>query len=188
VSTHHALARPDGAATKLSARQAGSLAFIQAFSGQHSYPPTVREIGDAVGIGSTAVVDYNRRKLAAKGLIRRVSAISRGIELATDAALAPLAPIRRVPVVGTVAAGAPIDAIASADDYVALAQDMAGPGAFAFRVRGTSMIEDLIADGDVIVILAGSAALHGPLPGQRRRAWAQRRPVNWSLIVEVRYS
>ena len=91
-------------------------AFIQAFSGKHAYPPTVREIGDAIGIGSTSVVDYNLRKLAQKGVLRRVGAISRGIELAADLAPTLPTPIRRVPVVGTVAAGAPIDAIASADD------------------------------------------------------------------------
>ena len=163
VSTDHAAARPGGAAAKLSARQAAILDFIQAFSGKHTYPPTVREIGDAVGIGSTSVVDYNLRRLAQKGVLRRIGAISRGIELAVGLAPSPPTPIRRVPVVGTVAAGAPIDAIASDDDYVSLAQEMAGPNAYALRVRGTSMIEDLIADGDLIVVRPQATARDGEM-------------------------
>src|SRR5262249_57348728 len=66
-------------------------------------------------------------------------------------------------VVGTVAAGAPIDAIASDDDDVSLAQDMAGPNAYALRVRGTSMIEDLIADGDLIVVRPQATARDGEM-------------------------
>jgi repressor LexA len=163
LSTHRAPARTGEAAAKLSSRQAAILDFIQAYSGKHRYPPTVREIGDAVGIGSTSVVDYNLRKLAQKGVLRRVGAISRGIELAADLAPTLPTPIRRVPVVGTVAAGAPIDAIASADDYVTLARDMAGPGAYALRVRGTSMIEDLIADGDLVVVLPRATARDGEM-------------------------
>jgi repressor LexA len=62
-----------------------------------------------------------------------------------------------------VAAGAPIDAIASDDDYVTLARDLAGPGAYALRVRGTSMIEDLIADGDLIVVRPQATARDGEM-------------------------
>src|SRR5262249_28299167 len=87
----------------------------------------------------------------------------RGIELAADLAPSPPTPIRRVPVVGTVAAGAPIDAIASDDDDVSLAQGMAGPNTYALRVQSTSMIEDLIADGDLIVVRPQATARDGEM-------------------------
>jgi SOS-response transcriptional repressor LexA len=74
MSTRDTPGRRKGAAKKLSGRQARILAFIRAFLGALDYPPTVREIGAAVGIGSTSVVEHNLRRLAASGHIRRVTA------------------------------------------------------------------------------------------------------------------
>src|SRR5437763_7956123 len=96
-------------APRLSARQERMLQFIAEFRDQHGYPPTVREIGRAAGISSTSVVDYNLNVLEKGGHIRRDREISRGIELLGDTAERVTS--ISVPVIGSIAAGLPIEAI-----------------------------------------------------------------------------
>lgn len=141
-------------AKKLSDRQKNILKYIEAYVDERGYPPSIREIGDRVGISSTSVVDYNLRVLERDGYIRRDREVSRGLELVGGARAQRQALPRlvRVPVIGRIAAGVPIEAIEDPSDVVELPVGSVPDGCFALRVRGTSMIEDHIEDGDVVVI------------------------------------
>ncbi len=135
----------------LSARQRQILDFISEFLDEHGYPPTVRDIGRAVGITSTSVVDYNLRVLEREGLLRRTRDVSRGIELAEGVG-GWRHRLSAVPVVGRIAAGEPIEAIAGDFDHIELSRELVPEGAYALRVKGKSMVEDLIDDGDLVVV------------------------------------
>lgn len=148
---------------QLSARQEKIVEFIRRSVQDHGYPPTVREIGRAVGITSTSVVDYNLNILEHVGLVRRDREISRGIELIGDAAAARPASVVRVPVVGLIAAGEPIEALSELVDAIDLPKELASTGAYALRVKGKSMIEDLIDDGDLVVVQPQSTADNGQI-------------------------
>src|SRR5579885_2262348 len=98
---------------KLSERQRNILKYIQEYVDERGYPPSIREIGDRVGISSTSVVDYNLRALERDGYIRRDREVSRGLEVVATSRQTKPAVSRtvRVPVVGRIAAGAPIEAV-----------------------------------------------------------------------------
>jgi len=139
---------------KLSERQKNILKYIEDYVDERGYPPSIREIGDKVGISSTSVVDYNLRVLEREGRIRRDREVSRGLELVGTARSQRHAQPRvlRIPVVGRIAAGLPIEAIEDPDDVIVLPADSVPDNCFALRVRGTSMIEDHIDDGDLVVV------------------------------------
>ena len=140
---------------QLSERQERMLRFIGDYVDDHGRPPTVREIGLAAGISSTSVVDYNLRVLEREGHLKRDRELSRGIELAGR---------RRSPVisvVGQIAAGQPIEAIQDPDDVVEVSQHLVQEGCYALRVKGQSMIEDQIDDGDIVVIHPQASADDG---------------------------
>jgi repressor LexA len=142
----------------LSPRQQQILDFLRAFIEEHDYPPSIRDIQEGCGISSTSVVDYNLRKLEEKGYIRRDREISRGIELLGARGRRPR--IVEVPLLGTIAAGQPIPVpssdrwAADAEEVLAVTEDMVRgrTNVFALRFRGTSMIEDLIDDGDIVFL------------------------------------
>ena len=96
---------------KLSDRQKNILKYIEAYVDERGYPPSIREIGDRVGISSTSVVDYNLRVLERDGYLRRDREVSRGLELtSTSRGQRQTQPrVVRIPVVGRIAAGVPID-------------------------------------------------------------------------------
>src|SRR5207302_11451984 len=100
-------------AKKLSDRQKNILKYIEDYVDERGYPPSIREIGDRVGISSTSVVDYNLRVLEREGRIRRDREVSRGLELVGVSRGQRLAQPRvvRIPVVGRIAAGLPIEAV-----------------------------------------------------------------------------
>lgn len=148
-------------AARLSARQERMIEFIRDFRRQHGYPPTVREIGRAAGISSTSVVDYNLNVLEKGGYIRRDREISRGIELLIEDE--ERHGIVSIPIMGLIAAGLPIEAIEGARDALALSPELAPEGAYALRVKGKSMIEDLIDDGDLVVIKPQPTAENGDI-------------------------
>jgi repressor LexA len=139
---------------KLSERQKNILKYIEEYVEERGYPPSIREIGDRVGISSTSVVDYNLRVLEREGRIRRDREVSRGLELVGSARSQRQAQPRvvRIPVVGRIAAGLPIEAIEDPDDAIELPAGTVPADCFALRVRGTSMIEDHIDDGDLVVV------------------------------------
>jgi repressor LexA len=149
----------------LSIRRRRILDSIRENLSQRGFPPTVREIGQAVGISSTSVVDFHLRALEEQGFIRRARDLSRGIELLLPDGETPLAP--QVPIAGVIAAGLPIEAIEGDMEALPLPPGLAGPipldELFALRVKGDSMIEELIGDGDIIVARRQSTAQDGDI-------------------------
>src|SRR5258708_38754846 len=141
-------------AKKLSERQKNILKYIEAYVDERGYPPSIREIGDQVGISSTSVVDYNLKVLEREGRIRRDREVSRGLEL-VGGQRGPRQSqprVMRIPVIGRIAAGQPIEAIEDPDEFVELTAGSVPDGSYALRVRGTSMIDDHIDDGDLVVV------------------------------------
>ena len=142
----------------LSRRQQAILQFIERFLDENDYPPSIRDIQSELDISSTSVVDYNLKALEARGLIRRNSKISRGIELVNRGV--GRRNVVAIPVIGQIAAGLPIpvpgdlegsDATESVELGASLVPN-SGQGLFALRVKGHSMIDALINDGDVVVL------------------------------------
>ncbi len=149
----------------LSNRQSRMIEFIRSFRLDHGYPPTVREIGREVGISSTSVVDYNLNALEKAGLVRRDREVSRGIELLQEEASTQArgANVVEIPIVGQIAAGQPIEAIEGLHDTLSLSTMLAPDGGYALRVRGKSMIDDLIDDGDLVVVKPQPNANNGDI-------------------------
>ncbi len=151
----------------LSSKQEQILEFLRTFIEDKDYPPSIRDIQEGCGISSTSVVDYNLRKLEEKGFIRRDREVSRGIEVL--GARGRRARIVEIPVLGAIAAGQPIPVPTSerwgsdAEDTVAVTEDMirGRTNVFALRVKGTSMIDDLIDDGDIVFLEPARAANDG---------------------------
>ena len=142
---------------KLSMRQERILQFITKFIEEQGYPPTVRDIQYACDISSTSVVDYNLNILQREEQIRRSPDISRGIEVLVGPR--PGSRITQVPVLAHIAAGQPLPALDSQDaneplEILELATSSLNGeiDVYALRVRGHSMIEDSINDGDIIIV------------------------------------
>ncbi|HLJ67918.1 MAG TPA: transcriptional repressor LexA [Chloroflexota bacterium] len=123
-------------------------------------PPTNRELGQYLGGKSTGHIDYHLRILKEQGKISHDPKKSRGIALAESARDAAPQRGRQVPVVGTIAAGRPIEAVLQRDEYVTVPQAR-DDNLFALRVRGKSMIDDLIDDGDIVVCRRQDTAQNG---------------------------
>ena len=147
----------------LSERQRQMLQFIHQFVQRHGYPPSIRDIGTALKISSTSVVDYNLRVLEREGHLRRTRDVSRGLELLGDLGVPQPVRVVEVPVVGRIAAGEPIEALADRSETLPLGADLATDGCYALRVKGKSMIEDLIDDGDLVVIRPQDTASNGDI-------------------------
>jgi repressor LexA len=159
----------------LNTRQQEILDFVREYHLDRSYMPSVREIQAACEISSTSVVDYNLRILEREGFVRRSPDISRGLELvgvgiAEDKQ--PQPEIFQIPVVGSIAAGEPIPVPESegwrseGSETITLPPELATRNPedlFALRVRGYSMIDALITDGDVVVLTPTSQARNGDM-------------------------
>jgi repressor LexA len=139
----------------LTSRQREIYEFIREKIEKRGYPPTVREIGDAFEIKSPNGVMCHLNALVKKGLIDRAKQSARAIQLVGR----PLNPAE-LPMVGTVAAGEPIEALASEDRF-SFTEVFGGAKNFVLQVRGTSMIEDHIDDGDFVVIRQQDTAENG---------------------------
>jgi repressor LexA len=146
----------------LSDRQQRMLLFIRDYLTEHGYPPSNREIGQATGISSTSVVDYNLRRLERKGHLVCDPKVSRGIKLSADLSVANPS-VFHTPVVGRIAAGQPIEALENPEEPIRLTPDLAQEGCYVLRVKGESMIEDLIADGDLVVVKPQPTAQNGDI-------------------------
>ncbi len=144
------------AAATLTARQRAILAMIHAHVDAHGYPPSVREIGDAVGLRSSSSVHAQLETLEEKGYLKRDPTKPRALELGRDPDTAlELRPVaaRNVPLVGEIAAGGPILAEERVDAVYPLPRELVGEGQlFMLRVRGESMIEAGVLDGDLVVV------------------------------------
>jgi len=145
-------------AKALSGKQQLIYEFLRSFVEEKDYPPSIRDIQDGCGISSTSVVDYNLRKLEESGYIRRDREVSRGIEIL--GAGGRRRRILEIPLLGSIAAGQPIPVPSSdrwqsdVEETVSVTEDMVQgrTNVFALRVKGTSMIEDLIDDGDIVFL------------------------------------
>jgi repressor LexA len=149
----------------LNPRQREILEFLRNHSRNHAYPPTVREIGQAVGLSSSSTVQNHLNALEQKGHIRRDPTKSRTVEVVGDEpAAATAARSFSVPLVGRVAAGGPILAEENIEDHIILGPEIAGgEDAFALHVRGDSMIEAGIHDGDMVVVRPQRDATSGQI-------------------------
>ena len=138
---------------QLTERQTKILDYIRRVTRERSYPPSVREIGEAVGLSSSSTVHNHLNQLERRGLIKRDPSKSRTVQLVQDAGVdAQRRNAVSVPVVGNVAAGAPILAEQNIEDHVLLSPEMAQEGNFLLRVRGESMINAGILDGDLVLV------------------------------------
>ena len=155
----------------LTDRQQAILDFIRDFSGKTKYPPTIREIGKSVGISSTSVVNYNLNVLEKQGHIARDKTISRGIKLVDETPEVPPIETVRIPVLGRIAAGEPMPVPGSdfailGDEVIELTREllpMDDKNVFALQVRGNSMVDAMIGDGDIVVMQQRQKADNGDL-------------------------
>lgn len=162
----------------LSPRQESMLKFIKEFSARNGYPPTIREIGKEVGISSTSVVNYNLDKLEKEGFLERDRTISRGLKMVgmDTPRLALLArdggdkPTFRVPLVGSIVASKPMPPAEDAfsdipKESVELTRDIVREqeGLYALKVKGNSMVDALVNDGDIVVMKHQADANNGEM-------------------------
>lgn len=151
----------------LTPRQRGILECIEAHTRRRGYPPSVREIGDVVGLTSTSTVHAHLNSLEKMGFIRRDPTKPRAIEVRYDpesGAPAERRPTRLVPLVGDVAAGTDVLANENVEELMPLPADFTGDGQlFMLRVRGESMIEAGILDGDYVVVKEQPEARNGEI-------------------------
>jgi repressor LexA len=155
---------------KLSARQQGMLKFVQEFMAENSLPPTVRDIQKACNISSTSVVDYNLRILQREGFLRRRPEVARGIEL-LDRKGRAAGFLPQVPVLGYIAAGEPLPGPSNDGwteeplETIEVPRYLADSkkNLYALRVKGTSMIDALIDDGDLVLVQPAQDVKNGDM-------------------------
>ncbi len=150
----------------LTKRQQEIFDFIKRYSAKNGYPPTVRDIGKAVGLASSSTVHAHLANLEKLGLLRRDPTKPRAIELldrAVDSVRSVVRPAG-VPLVGSVAAGQPILAEENIEEYVDVPAAAGGEdGDFVLRVRGESMIDAGILEGDFVVVRPQDVAVDGEI-------------------------
>ncbi|GGE11769.1 LexA repressor [Marinithermofilum abyssi] len=153
---------------KLSQRQQAILDYIKKEVREKGYPPSVREIGEAVGLASSSTVHGHLARLEKKGLIRRDPTKPRAIEILHDeseTAARPAADSVMVPLVGKVTAGEPITAVENIEEYFPLPRRLVGndESVFLLLVRGDSMINAGILDGDYVIVRQQQTAENGDI-------------------------
>jgi repressor LexA len=181
--------------TDLTDRQRQVLEFIDAEVRRRGYPPSVREIGEAVGLSSSSTVHAHLAALQEKGFLKRDPTKPRAIEVCFESgsgAVVERRPVRHVPLVGDVAAGTGVLAAEHIEETLPLPEDFTGDGnVFMLRVRGESMVDAGILDGDYVVVRQQPSADPGDtvvagIPGEeatvktylRRRGKVVLRPEN----------
>ncbi len=151
----------------LTDRQRAILEFLESTMRERGYPPSVREIGAAVGLNSPSTVHSHLAQLEAAGYLRRDPTKPRAIEVCFDAssgAIAERRPTRHVPLVGDVAAGTDVLAQENVEELMPVPEDFTGDGElFMLRVRGDSMIDAGILDGDFVVVRRQDIAANGDI-------------------------
>lgn len=166
---------------RLTDRQKAIISFIEKHVQQYGFPPTIREIGEATGIASTSVVNYNLNKLTRLGYLTRTSTKSRGLKLVTEKmppalrrhlVSAPTHPIK-IKYGGLIVAGKPLPVpednpyLNDEESRVELAETVLNgldpEEVFALRVKGDSMIDAMIRDGDVVLLRSGENVKNGDM-------------------------
>jgi repressor LexA len=173
--------------TELTGKRREILDYIASQIRDHGYPPSVREIGEAVGLTSSSTVHTHLTTLQRQGFLRRDPTKPRAIEVTYDAttgAAMERRPTRHVPLVGDVAAGTDVLAQENVEELLPLPEDFTGDGqVFMLRVRGDSMIDAGILDGDFVVVRQQDEVAKGDvvvagLPGGEAtvKTWSRRGP------------
>ena len=148
---------------ELTGRQQEIWEFLVDYVDRVGYPPTVREIGEAVGLASPSTVHAHLANLERAGLLRRDPTKPRALELVGHdrAAREPAATLPKLPLLGQIAAGAPLLAEENVEDELAVPETLRGD--FLLRVRGESMIDAGILDGDIVVVRRAQEARNGEI-------------------------
>lgn len=151
--------------TKLSKRQLDILRFIKAEVKSKGYPPSVREIGEAVGLASSSTVHGHLARLETKGLIRRDPTKPRAIEILDEEVDIPQSQVVNVPVIGKVTADSPITAVENIEEYFPLPDRMVPPDehVFMLEIMGDSMIDAGILDKDYVIVKQQNTANNGEI-------------------------
>ncbi len=153
----------------LTGRQQEIWTFLTQYVDEHGYPPTVREIGEAVGLASPSTVHAHLANLERAGLIKRDPTKPRALELRRDPKPEPTRAavgedVHRLPLVGEIAAGGPLLAEQNIEDYLAVPEPLARGGEeFLLRVKGDSMVNAGILDGDIVVVRRQQTARDGQI-------------------------
>lgn len=165
---------------KLSERQRNILRFMDRYMDAHGFPPTIREIGEATDIGSTSVVNYNLNKLVHAGYLAREDRVSRGLRLVSpfpgggeSKAVKAGLKMPRVPLIGSIVASQPVSVPDDAgehyteDDMIEVPSTLLGGAdpseVYALKVKGTSMIDALIGEGDIVIMRRQETAKNGDM-------------------------
>jgi repressor LexA len=159
--------------TKLSKRQQNILRYMDKYMEDNGFPPTIREIGTATDINSTSVVNYNLNKLVQAGYLERSGRVSRGIRLVGNLPGKRKKTVRvsedyfQVPLVGQIVAGEPVPPFEANGDNIDVTPAMLGSASvdevFALTVKGDSMIDAMIADGDIVLLRQVTTANNGDM-------------------------
>jgi repressor LexA len=146
---------------ELTGRQQEIWTFLTAYVDGHGYPPTVREIGEAVGLASPSTVHAHLANLERAGLLRRDPTKPRALELVGREQAETAGALPKLPLLGQIAAGAPLLADENIEGEIAVPETLRGD--FLLRVRGESMIEAGILDGDIVVVRRAQDARDGEI-------------------------
>jgi repressor LexA len=148
---------------ELTGRQAEIWAFLVEYVDKHGYPPTVREIGEAVGLASPSTVHAHLANLERAGLLRRDPTKPRALELIgrEKPAGGEVVELPKLPLLGQVAAGAPLLAEENVEDEIAVPETLRGD--FLLRIKGDSMIDAGILDGDLVIVRKAQDAKNGEI-------------------------
>jgi repressor LexA len=152
----------------LTGRQQEIWDYVVEYVDNHGYPPTVREIGEAVGLASPSTVHAHLANLERAGLLKRDPSKPRALELvgrtaAYGNAAPPEAELRRLPLMGQIAAGGPLLADQNVEEEIAVPEPLGRNADFLLRVRGESMVNAGILDGDIVVVRRQDTALNGEI-------------------------
>jgi repressor LexA len=152
----------------LTGRQQEIWDYVVEYVDNHGYPPTVREIGEAVGLASPSTVHAHLANLERAGLLKRDPSKPRALELvgstaAYGNAAPPEAELRRLPLMGQIAAGGPLLADQNVEEEIAVPEPLGRNADFHQRVRGESMVNAGILDGDIVVVRRQDTALNGEI-------------------------
>lgn len=159
-------------ARQISQRQRAILQYIQQHTQSHGYPPTVREIGEAVDLSSSSTVHAHLKALEERGFIKRDAVLTRAIKITPEGmgyvlGGDPNVPdfrtqaVINMPILGRVAAGKPLLAVEDIEDYFPIPENFINGEGFMLQVRGDSMIEDGIHNGDYVVVRRQPSADNG---------------------------
>ncbi|HUH14502.1 MAG TPA: transcriptional repressor LexA [Gaiellaceae bacterium] len=151
----------------LTARQQEIWQFLVDYVDRHGYPPTVREIGEAVGLASPSTVHAHLANLERAGLLRRDPTKPRALDLIghrrESRGEEPAAELRKLPLLGQIAAGGPLLAEQNVEDELAVPEPLGRKADFLLRVKGDSMVNAGILDGDVLVVQRAQDARNGEI-------------------------